>query len=320
VNDHLVYVDDGPYGELHLSLECRRAGTATAHGVAPDACAAELSAWLDARPGRPWGDLLVTTSRVHSGDLDPVVEVLVTRRPRVQRLALGAIVFPDFHRGDDVSDDPDRDGGSWRLSVPGVDRLLNALPSLEALVVQASDIDPILPAAPFTAPCLRRLVLRVEALNPEWFARLGRGVFPALTHLELWLGRIAYGWGATVDDLAPLLESASMPALRHMKLVSDLDHALVDRLAGSRLLSGLTSLDLSDGVLGDDTAARLREHLPRFAHLDQLTLAGNALSPAGAAGVRVLGPNLVVGTQRHGVLGAVPFDPPRVSLFDALGP
>jgi hypothetical protein len=73
-------------------------------------------------------------------------------------------------------------------------------------------------------------------------------------------------------------------------------------------------------VLGDDTAARLREHLPRFAHLDQLTLAGNALSPAGAAGVRVLGPNLVVGTQRHGVLGAVPFDPPRVSLFDALGP
>ncbi len=320
MNDHLLYVDDRPFGELHLSLERRRPGAATAHGVAPDACAAELSAWLDARPGRPWGDILVTTSRVNSGDLEPVVEVLSTRRPQVQRLALGALVFPDFARGDDVPDDPDRDGGSWQLSVPGVDRLLDALPSLEALVVQASDIDGTRPAAPIAAPALRRLVLRVAALNPEWLAVLGRGVYPTLSHLELWLGRIAFGWGATVDDLTPLSDSETMPALRSLKLVSDLDDALIDRLAGSRLLSGLTSLDLSDGVLGDATAARLGKHFARFAHLERLTLAGNALSPAGAAAVRALGPNVVVGTQRHAGVDGVPFDPPCVSLFDAFGP
>lgn len=319
MNDHLVYVDDGPYGELHLSLECRRAGTATAHGVAPDACAAELSTWLEARAGRPWGEVLVTTSRVHSGDLEPVVEVLVTRRPQVQRLALGALVFPDFDRGRDVPEETDRDGGAWRLSVPGLDRLLNALPSLEGLVVQATDVDLLHAAAPLVAPNLRRLVLRVEALNPEALVVLGRGVYPALSHLELWLGRIAYSWGGTADDLAPLLESATLPALRHLRLVSDLDDALVDRLAGSPLLSGLVSLDLSHGVLGDHTAARLRKHFSRFAHLDRLTLAGNALSPEGAAGVRALGPNVFVGSQRHAELGSVPFDPPRVSLFDDFG-
>ena len=314
-----MYVDDGPYGELHLSLECRRPGTATAHGAAPGACAAELSAWLEARGGLLWGDLLVKTSRVHAGDLEPVLEVLVTRRPQVQRLALGALVFPDFDRGRDVPEDPDRDGGSWGLSVPGLDRLLNALPSLEALVVHATDVDLRHPAAPIVAPNLRRLVLRVEALNPELLAVLGRGVYPALSHLELWLGRIAYGWGGMVDDLAPLLESGVLPALRHLKLVSDLDDSLVDWLAGSRVLSGLSSLDLSDGVLGDRTAASLRRHYPRFAHLDRLTLAGNALSPEGAAGVRALGSNVFVGFQRHAGLGTVPFDPPRVSLFDDFG-
>ncbi len=317
MNDHLVYIHDGSYGELHLSLECRRRGTATEHDVAPRACAAELAAWLDAHPGRPWGDILVTTARVNTGDLDSVVEVLVSRRPAVQRLALGAIAFPDFDRGDDVPDEPGRDGSSWCLSVPGVDRLLNALPTLDTLAVQATEIVQIDPAPPIVAPHLRRLVLREQALNPEMLAVLGRGVYPALSHLELWLGRIAYGWGCTADVLAPLLACAEMPALRHLKLVSDLDDGLVDGLAESRLLPGLATLDLSHGVLGDDTEARLRRHIARFAHLDRLTLAGNALSPAGAAGVRALGQNIVVGTQRHAGTGDVPFDPPRVSLFDA---
>ena len=205
-----------------------------------------------------------------------------------------------------------------RLSIR-VDRLLNALPSLEALVVQASDIDLIHPAAPIVAPNLRRLVLRAEALNPESLSLLGRGVYPALSHLELWLGRIAYGWGSTVDILAPLLESAAMPALRHLKLVSDLGDALVDQLAGSRLLPGLSTLDLSHGVLGDSAAARLSARFQHFAHLDRLTLVDNALTPAGVARVCGLGPNIVVGAQCHGGLDSVPFDPPRVSLFDGFG-
>src|SRR5262249_28889095 len=79
-----------------------------------------------------------------------------------------------------------------RLSVPGVDRLLNALPSLEDLVVQASDAG-MFEAAPVVAPRLRRLILRAEALDPRVVTTLGRGSFPALSRLELWLGGIAYG-------------------------------------------------------------------------------------------------------------------------------
>lgn len=88
MNDHLVYVDDRPHGELHLSLERRRP-----HGA----------------------------------------------MPRIGRLALGAQVFPDFERGDSLPDDLSRDASSWRLEVPSVDHVLEALPGLDVLAVQASD-------------------------------------------------------------------------------------------------------------------------------------------------------------------------------------
>ncbi len=315
MNDHVVYVDDSLYGELHLTLECRRAGAATSHDVDPAACAAELGAWLDARAGRPCGAVLITTSRVHHGDMGPVLDALVARRPELGRLALGAIAFPDFERGDDVPDDRERDGSSWRLSVPGVDRLLNALPSLEDLIVQASDVG-MYEAAPIVAPHLRRLVVRAEALDPRVVATLGRGRFPALSHLELWLGQIEHGWGATASDLAPLFRSQGLPALRHLTLVSDLGEALIDELAESALLSGLSTLDLSHGVLSDRGAARLRHHFPRFAHLDRLTLTGNAITRQHAAALRDLTPAIVVGCQRSLDSEEIRFDPPLVSLFN----
>ncbi|MFO0759322.1 MAG: hypothetical protein U0359_22710 [Byssovorax sp.] len=315
MNDHLVYVDDSLCGELHLTLECRRAGVATSHDVDPAACAAELAAWLDARASRPCDALLVTTSRVHHGDMGPVLDVLVARRPALGRLALGAITFPDFARGSDVPDDLDRDGSSWRLAVPGADRLLNALPTLEELIVQASDID-VDEAAPIIAPRLRRLILRADALDPRVIATLGRGTFPALSHLELWLGPFEHLWGATASDLAPLLRSAGLPALRHLTLVSDLGDALIDELADSALLPGLSTLDLSHGVLGDRGAIRLRDCFPRFAHLDRLTLTGNAISRQGTAALRDLTPAIVTGYQRSADAEEIRFDPPLVSLFN----
>ena len=315
VNDHLVYVDDSPDGELHLSLECRRAGAATSHDVDPAACAAELGAWLDARAGRRWGAVSITTSRVHNGDMTPVLDALVARRPQLGRLALGAIAFPDFERGSYVPEDLDKDGSSWRISVLGVDRLLNALPSLEELIVQASDVD-MYEAAPIVAPSLRRLTLRAEAWDPGVVTTLGRGSFPVLAHLELWLGRIAYGWGATANDLASFFRSPGLPALRHLKIISDLGEGLIDELAESALLSGLSTLDISHGVLGDEGAARLRGHFPRFAHLDRLTLTGNAITQQGAAALRDLGPNIVVGWQRMMDPEEMCFDPPMVSLFN----
>jgi hypothetical protein len=315
VNDHLVYVDDSLCGELHLTLECRRAGAATIHDVDPAACAAELGAWLDARAGHPCGAVLITTSRVHHGDMGPVLDALVARRPELWRLALGAITFPDFERGNDVPEDRERDGSSWRLSVPGVDRLLNALPALEDLIVQASDVG-MYEAAPIVAPRLRRLIVRAEALDPRVIATLGRGRFPALSRLELWLGQIEYGWGATAGDLAPLFRSPGLPALRHLTIVSDLGAALIDELAESALLSGLSTLDLSHGMLDDRGAARLRDHFPRFAHLDRLTLTGNAITRPEAAALRDLTPTIVVGGQRSPDSEDIRFDPPLVSLFN----
>lgn len=315
MNDHLVYLDDSPWGELHLTLERRRPSGATVHGVDPAACAAELGTWLDARAGRPWGAVLITTSREHNGDLGPALDALIVRRPELGRLALGAITFPDFERGSYVPDEPGRDGSSWRIRVPGLDDLLNALPTLEELVIQASDVE-VNDVTPIVAPRLHRLIVRAEAFELRLLAALARGRFPALTHLELWLGRIEYGCGATARELAPLLGSPGLPALRHLTLVSDLGAPVLDELAESAVLSGLATLDLSHGVLDDGGAARLRDHFPRFAHLERLTLTGNAISRREAAALRALGPALVVGCQRSPESEEIPFDPPRVSLFD----
>jgi hypothetical protein len=315
VDDHLIYVNNGLYGELHLTLECRRAGAVTSHDVDPDACAAGLDAWLTARTGRPCSEILITTSRVHTGNMAPVLEVLIAHRPEIRRLALGAITFPDFERGNDVPEDRERDGASWLLSVPGLDRLLNALPTLEDLVVQASDVS-MWDVAPIVAPRLRRLIVRVETLDPRVVTTLGRGSFPALSHLELWLGEISYGWEATAKDLAPLFRSPGLPALRHLTLVSDLDEALIDELAESSLLSGLSTLDLSHGVLGDRGAVRLRDRFPRFAHLERLTLTGNAITQQSTNALRDLTPSIVVGCQRSLNPEEIHFDPPLVSLFN----
>ena len=46
--------------------------------------------------------------------------------------------------------------------------------------------------------------MRAEAFDLRLLATLAQGRFPALAHLELWLGRIAYGCGATARELALL--------------------------------------------------------------------------------------------------------------------
>lgn len=325
--DHVLYVDDrGPCAELHLTLECGRAGVATSHDVDEDHCAAALDDWLRAHPERILHELLVTTSRVHHGSFGPVVDVLAGHRPEILRLGLGALTFPDFDRGDYIPEDLSRDGSSWRLSVP-LEEVFAAVPTLHELVVQCNDIDMAHntlgsePPPPFPEMThLRKLVLRDEALNPAVVSALSASSFPQLESLELWLGRFDYSWGGSARDLVPLLNDPGFERLRLLTLVSDLKDELVDVLAGSALVARLESLRLPFGVLGASEASRLRDRWSDFGNLRRLDVTGNVIAAAAARALRETAPSVVdLGDQRLRVDEEPHFAPPLVCLFDAWG-
>jgi hypothetical protein len=319
--DHVLYVDDrGPYAELHLTLECGRAGVATRHDVNEDHCAVALDGWLRANPGRTLRELLVTTSRVHHGSFGPVVDVLASHRPAVLHLGLGALAFPDFDRGDYIPEDLSRDGSSWRLSVP-LERVLAAVPSLQKLVVQCNDILGAKPPPPLPEMThLRRLVLRDTALNPAVVSALGASSFPQLESLDLWLGHFEYSWGGSARDLVPLLNSHGLGKLRQLTLVSDLGDALVDVLAEGALTARLEALRLPFGVLGASGAARLLDRWSAFSNLRRLDVAGNAITAAAARALRETAPGTVIlGDQRIRVDEEPYFSPPLVGFFDTWG-
>jgi hypothetical protein len=327
VCDHVLYVDDrASQAELHLTLECGRAGGATRHDVNEDHCAAALDSWLRANAGRTVAELLVTTSRVHHGSFAPVVDVLASHRPEIVRLGLGALTFPGFARGDYVPTDLSRDGSSWNLSVP-IRRVFAAVPALHELVVQCNDINLVhdifgsTPPRPFPEMTrLRRLVLRDPALNPAVVAALGASSFPELETLELWLGRFEYSWGGSARDLIPLLNGPGFGKLRHLTLVSDLEDALVDVLAESALIARLETLRLPFGMLGASAAARLRGRWSAFSNLIRLDVTGNAMTAAAARALRESAPDVVsLGDQRIRVDEEPYFAPPLVDLFDSWG-
>lgn len=263
--------------------------------------------------------LLVTTVLEHHGDLDPIVDVLVRRRPRLSRLLLGAVSFPDFERGSYTPADLDRDGSSWRLSLSSPAQLLTSLPSLTELVLHTSDLDDCWTGA-IAAPSLRRLVIRTSA-SERTMAALGRLDAPALETLEIWNPDLAYGWDGKAACLSPLLDNDSgTPALRHLALVTDLGDALVDLLADSKLLPRLAVLDLSHGTLGHSGASRMLERWAAFAHLRRLVLTGNGIDPDQSSILCRASHAVLSGWQRAADAGDSIHrcSPPPISILDSL--
>lgn len=244
-------------------------------GVTPEEKLAEM---LDA-PGAGQLTSLVIGSwqPTDSGtDSSQIVEALVAARPKLPELR-------NLFLGDIISEECEI---SW-IRQSDLSPLLAAYDQLEDLTVRGGD------NLAFGLPrhdCLKKLVVQTGGLPPSAIHEILSARFPALEHLELWLGEPNYGGDATVEDLAPLMAGGSIfPRLRYLGLK---DSVIADEIAGvfalAPILNQLDVLDLSMGILSDDGARSLLAS-PGIRKLKKLDLHYHYISDAVAAEFKKLG-------------------------------
>lgn len=164
--------------------------------------------------------------------------------------------------------------------------LLNALPSLEEVVVRgANDLR-------FTGlkhPNLRTIQVQSGGLNREALGDLLAADLPELRNLVLWLGVDDYGADWKIEDLKPLFDGALFPQLEHLGLMnSESEDEIAVAIASAPLLGRLKGLDLSMGTLSDVGGQTLLDS-PGVRGLQHLNLRHSYLSEAMAGKLRKLG-------------------------------
>ncbi|MFD6096726.1 STM4015 family protein [Nocardiopsis flavescens] len=157
---------------------------------------------------------------------------------------------------------------SWLL-LGDVSAIPNAFPRLERLGLRGTS-ELSLPVERHAS--LRSLTLEGGGLPADLARDVLSADYPALEHLELWLGVEDYGGTTAPDDLAPLLEGRVHTGIRSLGLrnAEDTD-GWVRALADSAVLERLEVLDLSMGTLTDAGAETLLG-TPAFRGLRRLDL------------------------------------------------
>ncbi|WP_344649608.1 STM4015 family protein [Cryptosporangium japonicum] len=137
---------------------------------------------------------------------------------------------------------------SW-IRLGDVAPLFEVFGALEVLRIRGSEA---LRLGPVRHETLRELTFESGGLPREVVRDVGASDFPALRHLELWLGTPDYGGDATAEDLAGILSGERLPALRHLGLRNaEIADEVAAALAHAPVVPRLATLDLSLGLLGD---------------------------------------------------------------------
>jgi len=119
---------------------------------------------------------------------------------------------------------------------------------------------------------LRSLTVQSAGLDADVVRAIGASDWPALEHLDLWLGTAESGASTRMTDLAPILSGARLPRLRHLALRnSEIQDAIAAELASAPIVARLAVLDLSMGTLGDEGVTALLDGQPLI-HLNRLDL------------------------------------------------
>ncbi|MFD0585931.1 STM4015 family protein [Dactylosporangium darangshiense] len=199
-----------------------------------------------------------------SYDSAPPLHLLVAARdrlPNLRALFVGEMTYEEceiswIHHGD-------------------IAPLLAAFPRLEVLRIRGSEG---LRLSPVRHRRLRELAVEAGGLPGAFVRGFADSSFPALQELELWLGIAEYGGDVTVEDLAPILGGADLPALRRLALRNaEIADQVAEALAAAPVVARLEELDLSLGALSDAGAAALLLGQP-LTHLRRLDLSHHFMS------------------------------------------
>ncbi|MEV0321540.1 STM4015 family protein [Streptomyces sp. NPDC050658] len=205
--------------------------------------------------------------------IGPIVELLCAERDRLTGLRA-------LFLGDVLSEESEI---SW-IKLGDLTPLLKAFPLLEKLGARGGEG---LTLEPLRHHSLRTLRFESGGLPAAPVRALGACEFPALDHLELWLGTSWYGGDASVEDVSPLLApGARLPSLRHLGLQnSDIQDEIAAAVAGAPVVPQLDSLALCMGALSDEGGAALLDGQP-LTHLRTLDLHHHFLSAPMAQRIR----------------------------------
>ncbi|MBW8484870.1 STM4015 family protein [Actinomadura parmotrematis] len=152
--------------------------------------------------------------------------------------------------------------------------LLEAFPRLEVLAVRGADVQ----WPPVESGVLRELRFESGGLPVEVVRGVAASDLPALESLALMLGDSGYGGDTELDDLAPFLDGARFPALRHLGVENcEFTDRVAAALAAAPVVARLESLSLALGTLSDAGAEALLSGQP-LTHLRRLDLHHHFLS------------------------------------------
>ncbi|WP_035850034.1 STM4015 family protein [Cryptosporangium arvum] len=211
------------------------------------------------------------------------IDALVAAAPRLsglRALFLGEMTFEECEI-------------SW-IRLGDVAPLFEAFGSLEVLRIRGSEG---LRLGTVRHETLRELAFESGGLPAAVVRDVGAGDFPALRHLELWLGTPNYGGDATAEDLAGILSGERLPALRHLGLRNaEIADDVAAALARAPIVPRLTTLDLSLGLLSD-TGARALLTGGQLSGLERLDLHHHLVSEEVLGELAAALPGVVLDTE-----------------------
>lgn len=133
--------------------------------------------------------------------------------------------------------------------------LLKAFPNLEELKIRGSSE---LRFSDMQHDKLKTLIIECGGLSTDVIDDILSSKLPNLEHLELYLGVEEYGFNGTIEDIKPLMKRGVFPKLKYLGLKdSEIQNEIAHEIAGSDVLDGLDTLDLSLGTLTDEGAESL---------------------------------------------------------------
>ena len=198
--------------------------------------------------------------------IDPLIQAIVGAKdklPRLTALFLGDITYEESEM-------------SW-INQSDITPLLEAFPQLQHFTVRGGEG---LKLRPIRHDNLQSFTIQSGGLDKEIVRAVCGCEFPALKHLELWLGTDSYGGTVRIEDLQPILSGQAFPHLRYLGLRdSDIADEVAQAVANAPILQTVRVLDLSLGTLSDSGAAALLDS-PQVKQLEKLDIAHHYCSPS----------------------------------------